>query len=154
VHGHKLESTNSRTHKPWYGAWLNHLMGGGGGCFELHRCSGSMGILRNKWTSEWKRIIATASAPCTTIWPMAKCTYRYAHIPLIYSPKHLEIVCCSRVLTFEFIQHCESTLRLFRSIIMLCGTDSISWNILHIWSKYEEYSMEYYQSHYGSEIML
>ena len=106
-------------HKPWYGAQLNHLMGGGGGCFELHRCSVSMGILRNKWTSEWRRIIATASAPCTTIWPMAKCTYRYAHIPLIYSPKHLEIVCCPRVLPFQFIQHWESPITLF--ITMFCA---------------------------------
>ena len=36
---------------------------------------------------------------------------------------------------------------LFRSITMFCGIDSIMWNIFHIQFEYEEYSIEYCQSH-------
>ena len=32
---------------------------------------------------------------------------------------------------------------LFRSITMLCGTDSVLWNIPHIQTECEVYSMEY-----------
>ena len=36
---------------------------------------------------------------------------------------------------------------LFRSIAVLCGTDNIMQNIPHIQFEYEEYAIEYYQSH-------
>ena len=35
---------------------------------------------------------------------------------------------------------------LFRSITMLCGTDNIIWNILHIQFECGEFSIEYFQS--------
>ena len=58
----------------------------------------------------------------------------YIYIYMIYSNS----------LRWFRVSHC---ITLFRFITMFYGTDSISWNILHIRTECGEYSMKYYQPH-------
>ena len=70
-----------------------------------------------------------------------------SYLGLKVSSSFYQLISSQQTTYHSFIHHILWSITLFRSITMLCGTDNILWNILHIQTECGESSAKYCQSH-------